>query len=85
MKEREKYTTDVQAMIQSALKDHSYSDAEVSGRPKHFFSIHKKMEKRNIGFDQIYDITGFRIVSSTVEQCYGALGLIHSLLFLSDF
>jgi GTP diphosphokinase / guanosine-3',5'-bis(diphosphate) 3'-diphosphatase len=79
MKEREKYTQDVQAMIQTALHDHGYHDAEVSGRPKHFFSIHKKMERRNLTFEQIYDITGFRIVGNTVEQCYGILGLVHSL------
>lgn len=79
MKEREKYTTDVQAMIQAALVEHGYKEATVSGRPKHFFSIHKKMEKRNLTYDQVYDITGFRVIVSSVEQCYGVLGLIHSL------
>lgn len=79
IKEREKYTTDVQGLIETALREHSYHDAHVSGRPKHFFSIHKKMEKRNLNFDQIYDITGFRITTATIEQCYGILGLIHSL------
>lgn len=79
MKEREKYTTDVQAMIQTALKDHGYKDAIVTGRPKHFYSIHKKMEKRNLTYDQVYDITGFRVLVDTVEQCYGVLGVIHSL------
>ncbi len=79
IKEREQYTSDVQAMIQGALKEHSYTEALVTGRPKHFFSIHKKMEKRNLMFDQLYDITGFRILVDSVEQCYGALGLIHSL------
>ena len=79
MKEREKYVNDVQAMIQSGLDDHGYSNAEVNGRPKHFYSIHRKMEKRNLMFDHIYDITGFRVVVDSLEQCYGVLGLIHSL------
>lgn len=79
MKEREKYTTDVQELIHSALTEHGYKGAEVSGRPKHFFSIHKKMEKRNLSFEQVYDITGFRIIVDTVEECYGILGIIHAL------
>lgn len=79
MKEREKYTLDVQALIQAALSEHGYTNAMVSGRPKHFYSIHKKMDKRNLTFDQVYDITGFRVQVETVEECYGTLGLIHSL------
>jgi guanosine-3',5'-bis(diphosphate) 3'-pyrophosphohydrolase len=79
MKERERYTTDVLAMLHATLKDHGYNDADVSGRPKHFYSIHKKMEKRNLTYDQVFDITGFRILVNTVEQCYGVLGMIHSL------
>lgn len=79
MKEREKYTQDVQALIQSALAEHGYKNANVSGRPKHFYSIHKKMDKRNLTFDQVYDITGFRVQVDTVEECYGTLGLIHSI------
>ena len=66
-------------MIEQALHEHGYEDAEVSGRPKHFYSIHQKMEKRNLTFDQIYDVTGFRVLVETVEQCYGVLGIIHSL------
>ncbi len=79
IQEREKYTKDVQQLIESALKEHGYSGAKVTGRPKHFFSIHKKMERRNLTYDQVYDITGFRVIVDTVEQCYGVLGLIHSL------
>lgn len=79
LKERDQYTKDVLAMIEGALQENSYHNASVTGRPKHFYSIHKKMEKRNLTFEQVYDLTGFRIVLGTVEQCYGVLGLIHSL------
>ncbi len=79
VKEREKYTEDVRSMILQALKEHGYNDANVSGRPKHFYSIHKKMEKRNLTYDQVFDITGFRIIVNSVEQCYGVLGIIHSI------
>ncbi|NBV51420.1 bifunctional (p)ppGpp synthetase/guanosine-3',5'-bis(diphosphate) 3'-pyrophosphohydrolase, partial [bacterium] len=77
--EREQYTRDLQVLIESALKEQGYPKALVSGRPKHFYSIHKKMERRNLSFDQIYDITGFRILVQSIEECYGVLGVIHSI------
>jgi GTP diphosphokinase / guanosine-3',5'-bis(diphosphate) 3'-diphosphatase len=77
--ERQDYVRDVQAMVQSALQSHGYTSAEVTGRPKHFYSIHQKMEKRNLSYEQVYDITGFRIIVDSVEHCYGCLGMIHSL------
>jgi len=77
--ERAKYTQDVQAMIQDGLDEHGYSGIQVTGRPKHFYSIHRKMESRNLAFDQIHDMHGFRILVNSIEQCYGALGVIHSI------
>jgi GTP pyrophosphokinase len=52
--------------------------AEVSGRPKHFYSIHKKMEKGR-DFSTIYDLTAVRIIVDSVKDCYGALGIVHSI------
>lgn len=77
--EREEYTRDLKTLIETALKDQGYSAAHVTGRPKHFYSIHKKMERRNLSFDQIYDITGFRVLVNSIEECYGVLGVIHSI------
>jgi GTP diphosphokinase / guanosine-3',5'-bis(diphosphate) 3'-diphosphatase len=79
LEDRANYTQDVQQMIQQALTDHGYTTAAVTGRPKHFFSIHKKMESRNLTFDQIHDMQGFRILVASVEQCYATLGIIHSI------
>ncbi len=79
MKERENYTARVQQIIEKALADHGQSTPNVSGRPKHFYSIHKKMEAGNLPYEQVFDITGFRIIVASVEQCYGALGIVHSL------
>src|ERR1700722_7138263 len=52
--------------------------ADVSGRPKHFYSIHKKMQKGR-DFSTIYDLTAVRIVVDSVKDCYGALGIVHSI------
>ncbi len=79
LKEREKYTRRVQELIETALKNHGQPAAIVSGRPKHFYSIHKKMEQGSIPYEQVYDITGFRVIVESVENCYGALGVVHSL------
>src|SRR5581483_6149396 len=58
--------------------------AEISGRPKHFYSIYDKMAKRGREFNEIYDLTAMRVIveragDEGTRDCYGALGLIHSL------
>src|SRR5690554_1312272 len=53
--------------------------AEVYGRPKHIYSIWKKMQKKNLRFDELYDIRAVRVVTYSLKDCYGALGIVHSL------
>jgi GTP diphosphokinase / guanosine-3',5'-bis(diphosphate) 3'-diphosphatase len=50
----------------------------VTGRPKHYYSIYQKMIARNVGFDDIYDLVGIRVLVDTVRDCYAALGTIHA-------
>jgi guanosine-3',5'-bis(diphosphate) 3'-pyrophosphohydrolase len=50
----------------------------VTGRPKHYYSIYQKMIARNVGFDDIYDLVGIRVLVDTVRDCYAALGSIHA-------
>ncbi len=52
---------------------------EISGRPKHIYSIYRKMHRKDVDFDQIYDIHGFRIVVEDEGQCYAALGVVHGI------
>jgi guanosine-3',5'-bis(diphosphate) 3'-pyrophosphohydrolase len=54
-------------------------EAEVKGRVKHFYSIYNKMVRRNKEFNEIYDLTGLRVIVDDVRDCYGTLGVIHSL------
>ena len=76
-KHREKYTNDVISRMSKALAEEGI-DAEVSGRPKHFYSIFRKMENQSLDFDQVYDLVAFRIVVDTMRECYEAMGVVHA-------
>ena len=76
-KHREKYINDVISRLSKALAEEGI-DAEVSGRPKHFYSIFKKMEDQSLDFEQVYDVVAFRIVVDTVRECYESMGIVHS-------
>ena len=54
-------------------------EAEVSSRPKHIYSIYRKMQRKGVDFDQIYDVRAVRIIVNTIAECYAALGIVHSL------
>ncbi|MBN1201445.1 MAG: bifunctional (p)ppGpp synthetase/guanosine-3',5'-bis(diphosphate) 3'-pyrophosphohydrolase [Anaerolineae bacterium] len=54
-------------------------DAEIKGRPKHIYSIYRKMERKNLPFNQIFDVRAIRIVVDSIPQCYQALGIIHNI------
>ena len=75
--DREKYTEEVNSVIKRKLEAEGI-EAEVMGRPKHFYSIYQKMESQNLLYDQIYDLVAFRVLVDTPRECYEALGIIHS-------
>jgi len=75
--EREQYIKAVIEILARRLAEAGVK-AEVTGRPKHFYSINRKMEEEEIGFDQIYDLIAFRIIVATVRECYEALGVVHA-------
>jgi GTP diphosphokinase / guanosine-3',5'-bis(diphosphate) 3'-diphosphatase len=54
-------------------------EADISGRAKHFYSIYSKMTKKGREFNEIYDLTAMRVIVESVKDCYGAIGVIHSL------
>ncbi len=64
--------------ISDSLKRNEIN-AEITGRAKHYYSIYKKMERLNVAFNDLYDITAVRVIVDTERQCYEVLGIIHSL------
>ncbi|MCF5954025.1 RelA/SpoT family protein [Xanthomonas perforans] len=75
---RERYLEAVKRTLSAALAQQGLR-AEVSGRPKHIYSIWRKMQKKRLSFDQLYDIRAVRVMVEDVAACYAALGAVHSL------
>jgi len=75
--ERERYIKEVKTVIEEKLAELDLK-GKVSGRPKHIYSIYKKMIVQNLDLEHIYDIIAFRIILSSIRECYEALGVLHS-------
>ncbi|MBA2689802.1 MAG: bifunctional (p)ppGpp synthetase/guanosine-3',5'-bis(diphosphate) 3'-pyrophosphohydrolase [Burkholderiales bacterium] len=75
---RERFVAQVMEKLKQSLAEAGI-DGEVSGRPKHIYSIWKKMQKKGVDFDAVYDIRAVRVLVPTVLDCYAVLGLVHDL------
>ncbi len=76
--ERERYVNEAGSYLGDELEAVGIQ-AEISGRAKHFYSIYAKMTKKGREFNEIYDLTAMRVMVEDVKDCYGAVGVIHSL------
>jgi GTP pyrophosphokinase len=76
-RERESYIEETISLIEEKMLEYSVQ-GEVTGRPKHFYSIFKKMQQRGVDFDEIQDLLAFRILINNITECYKVLGIIHS-------
>jgi GTP pyrophosphokinase len=76
--ERESFIEQVKSMLQTDL-DKQGVKAEISGRPKHIYSIWKKMQRKDRGLESLYDIRAVRVLVDDVKDCYAALGVVHNL------
>ena len=75
--ERESYIDNFVKNLAALLKEEGI-EATVYGRPKHIYSIYRKMQKKHLKFNQLFDIRAVRVVVNTVEECYATLGIIHT-------
>lgn len=75
---REEIVNDTMAVLHRHIEE-SGIEAKVTGRPKHFYSIYKKMKRDNKDLSQIYDLYAVRVIVDTIPQCYAVLGIVHSL------
>jgi GTP pyrophosphokinase len=76
--ERELYIEELQSQLQGALRAAGI-EATINGRPKHIYSIWRKMQAKQLAFEQLMDIRAARVLVNTVSECYAALGVVHSL------
>ncbi|HSI43637.1 MAG TPA: bifunctional (p)ppGpp synthetase/guanosine-3',5'-bis(diphosphate) 3'-pyrophosphohydrolase [Methylotenera sp.] len=76
--DREQYIIDVVTQLKSELSQAGIK-GEVSGRPKHIYSIIKKMKSKHLDFSEVYDVRAVRILVDDIKDCYAVLGLIHNL------
>lgn len=76
IEERQKFVDTVVTQLQRMLEENGIK-GEIVGRPKHFYSIYKKMKNKGLTLDQIYDLTAVRVIVGKIEECYEVLGIIH--------
>lgn len=76
--ERETYIKDIIKDLYEKLES-SGIDADIDGRPKHFYSIYRKMVTKNKSLEQIFDLTAIRILVNSVKDCYAVLGIVHTI------
>ena len=76
--EQQDYIETIKESIHKKMVD-AHLNCEIQGRHKHLYGIYQKIIAQQVGFEDVYDILGFRIILDTVQQCYEALGVIHSI------
>ncbi|QIY44296.1 bifunctional (p)ppGpp synthetase/guanosine-3',5'-bis(diphosphate) 3'-pyrophosphohydrolase [Burkholderia cenocepacia] len=76
--EREAYVTQAIARLQHELAQ-AHIQADVSGRPKHIYSIWRKMRGKELDFSELYDVRAFRVIVPDIKDCYAVLGIVHHL------
>jgi len=77
-RQRERQIAEMKRPLDEALREQGI-EAEVTGRPKHLWSIYRKLRKRVTSFEEIYDLMAMRVMTDSLQSCYAALGIIHSL------
>ena len=77
--DRTRYVEEVKELLSNKLREQGLTDFKILGRPKHLYSIYRKLIAQNIPLEKVYDRVAFRIILQSVRECYEVLGLVHSL------
>ena len=77
--ERERFVEEAGEFLKEKLLEAGIGPVEISGRAKHYYSIYDKMTRKGKEFNEIYDLTAMRVLVDSVKDCYGAVGIVHSL------
>lgn len=76
--EREREINEIKILLSERMKEFGF-EGDISGRPKSIYSIYKKMQSQNKTFEQIFDLTALRVIVDSIKDCYGVLGIVHTL------
>ena len=77
--DRERFISEAMARIREALAEAGVRKADVAGRPKHIYSIYRKMQRKGVPFSELYDIRAVRVLVDDIPSCYAVLGVVHQL------
>ena len=77
--DRERFIKETVAFIEQTLDEHKIHDVQVSGRVKHIYGIHRKMQRKHISYDEVYDASAIRVLVPSIEDCYQVLSIVHDL------
>ncbi len=77
--QREMFIQEVISVLEDEFAKYGFKSLIISGRPKHFYSIYRKMVDRRIAFEDIHDLLAFRIIVDSIKDCYEALGIVHAM------
>lgn len=76
--DRDRYIQKIVDVLKEAVTTIGITDTEITGRAKHIFSIYRKMQRKKIDYDKIYDVRAVRVLVPSIEDCYAVLGIVHS-------
>jgi GTP pyrophosphokinase len=77
-RDRERYIDEVKTLLSTELLRAGIA-AQVTGRPKHIYSIYRKMQRKQLAFEQLFDVRAVRVIVESIAECYAALGVVHNL------
>lgn len=77
--ERQEFVEEIKSILYQRLTENGLENFEILGRPKHLYSIYRKLVAQNISIDKVYDKVAFRVIVEKVSECYEVMGIVHSL------